>query len=671
MERSFRLRARRIQVLWAAAVVCAAAAARAQDLPSPPLPGAVVAQPPPTPAPAPAVAVNRSIVMPAEKSSDIQTHWSARRDYLRDRDERRADDEEQHVRQLKDDLAIENLFFIGGALVRESHEALAAGGPALAVQRSKLAVEFSPALPEAHSSLARALLAENPGAVKKALDELGAAITTSMDDPRVSRAVLANVLGVLFAGLLVAGLAFILVLFARYANLYAHDVHHIFPVGARRWQTKMLAAVLLLLPVFLQMGPVPLILTVMLACALYATTVELVVGVALLCVLAASPYLAEGIGRVAAFGGPAVDVWLVEHGLGTGPEVMRLQKRLDASNELAVDFALARKAKRDGDLVTAAQLYLRALEAPGAGSLGLASVRNNLGNVYLLQGDTAKAIAQYQLAVELRENVAAPHFNVSRALGMGGGVETLEKVQSEQARALELDRAGVDAFTGGQLQANRKANKFVMDITLPEELLGPLLAAEERVAAPVGDELRAQLAGGLPLEAASALPILAAILCVALHLGRGRIRPSGRCERCGREVCKRCDPDARPSEALCAQCVNVFIRRTGVDAAERIRKEYAVQSYHRRRHAVARVLAVLSGAGHVMMGYPLRGMLYLMVTGSLVVSVVLWRGLLHDPIAVRSGVSFLRIGVTLAALVAIYAFCLRDLINRQRAEEGA
>ena len=669
--RSFLLQRRRVRGLCAAAVVLAAAAAFAQqDLPAPPLPGAVPAAPVAA-APAPAApAANRGIVLPVEKSTDLQVHWSARRDYLRDRDERRADDEEQHVRQLKDDLALENLFFISGALVRESHEALAAGAPALAVSRCKLAVEFAPALAEAHSCLARAIVADNPAAFKAALAELTAAASTSMDDPRVSRAILANGLGVLFAGLLAAGLAFILVLFARYVNLYAHDVHHLFPVGARHWQTKMLAAALLLLPVFLQMGPVPLIFTVLLACALYATTVEVVVSCALLLVLAATPYAAEGIARVAAFGGPAVDVWLIEHGLGTGPEVARLQKRLDIANELPVDFALARKAKRDGDLPAAEKLYLRGLEAPGSTALGLAAVRNNLGNVYLLQGDSTKALAQYQLAVELRENLAAPHFNISRALGLGG-VETLEKVQSEQARALELDRPAVEAFTGGQLQANRKSNKFVMDVSLPDDLLAPLMDGEERVAAPVGDEIRAQLAGGLPLDFASGLPILAGALFLALHLGRGRIRPSGRCERCGREVCKRCDPDARPSEALCAQCVNVFIRRTGVDAAERIRKEYAVQAYHRRRHAIARVLAILSGAGHVMMGYPLRGIAWLLVTGSLVASVVLWRGVLHDPVAVRSGISFFRIGVTLACLVAIYAFCLRDLIQRQHAEEGS
>jgi hypothetical protein len=208
-------------------------------------------------------------------------------------------------------------------------------------------------------------------------------------------------------------------------------------------------------------------------------------------------------------------------------------------------------------------------------------------------------------------------------------------------------------------------------VPLDDSLLQPLLDNEQRTAGPVGDEVRAQLSFGLPAEAASGLPVIAALLVFALHLLRARLRPSGRCERCGREVCKRCDPDARPSEQLCAQCVNVFIRRTGVDAAERIRKEYAVQAYHRQRHTLARALGVIVGAGHVMMGYPLRGIVYLMITSSLVASVVLWHGLAHDPVAVRSSLSLFRIGLTAAGFIAIYAICLRDLVNRQRAEEGS
>jgi tetratricopeptide (TPR) repeat protein len=661
-----------------AAVLLASAVASAEDKPGAPLPGVVpppaplvlapstFAPPPAAPSPA-ATAASGGIILPAEKSSDIQTHWSARRDYLRDRDERRADDEEQRVRLLKEDLAIENLFFIAGALARESQDALAAGTPAVAVARCKLAVDFAPAMPEAHNCLSRALLADNLLAVKPALTELTAAARETVADPRSSRALLANVLSVIFFGLLAAGIAFVAVLFLRYAQLYVHDVHHLFPIGARRWQTRMLAAVIILLPVFLQLGPVPLIFTALFACALYATTLEVAVCSALLLALAVSPWAATAIGKVAAFGGPSVDVWLLEHGEGSTAEMARLMKRLEFANELPVDFALARKAKRDGDFATAEKLYLRALEVPGAGAVGLAAVRNNLGNVYLLLGDASKALNQYQTAIDLRETLAAPHFNISRALGLGG-VETLEKVQSEQARALELDRVSIDRFTGGQLQANKKSNKFVMDVTLDDALLEPLLDAEERVAESVGDEVRAQLAGPFPVDVAWLLPIFAGAIFLSLHVLRGRLKPSGRCERCGREVCKRCDPDARPSEQLCAQCVNVFIRRTGVDAAERIRKEYAVAAYHKRRETMARALNVVSGAGHVMMGYPLRGLVFLLLTGSLIASILLWRGLAHDPFALRSGVSLFRVGLTVAAFIAIYALCLRDLLAKQRAE---
>ena len=657
------LRARSVLIVCAAAALAASAPASAEDVPAPPLPGM-------SPLAAPAPGTNRIVVMPSERSADVQAHWAARREHVRDRDERRADDEEQRVRTLREDLAIENLFSVGSALVRESQAALAAGAPALALQRCKLAVEVAPALVAAHTCLARALMADSIIAVKPAVLALVAAGTAALSDPRASRATLANLLSMLFVGLLVTTLGFAVVVFLRYANLYTHDVHHLFPGGVRGWQTRMLAALLLLLPVLLQMGPLPLLFSTMLAFALYASTAEVAISILLLGCLAASPFAAEQIGRVAAFGGQALDVWLVEHGEGTGPEIGRLQKRFESGNELAVDFVLARKAKRDGDLATAEKLYLRALEVQGASSAGLAAVRNNLGNVYLLQGDTAKAIAQYQQAVDLKEDLAAPHFNVSRALAMGG-VETLEKVQAEQARALALDRAGVDAFTGGQLQANRKSNKFVMDVLLDHAQLEPLIEAEQRAAAAVADEVRVQLAGGLPDPLGSAMPVVTAILLLGLHMARGRIRPSGRCDRCGREVCRRCDSDARPSEGLCAQCVNVFIRRTGVDPAERVRKEFAVEAYHRRRRLLARVFAVLSGAGQVMMGYPVRGFVFMAATASLLASIVFWRGVAHDPLAVNSGISFARVGLTSAVLIGVYAICLRDLLARQRAEEGA
>ena len=80
---------------------------------------------------------------------------------------------------------------------------------------------------------------------------------------------------------------------------------------------------------------------------------------------------------------------------------------------------------------------------------------------------------------------------------------------------------------------------------------------------------------------------------------------------------------------------------------------------------------MLSGAGHLMMGHAVRGMFYLLVTASLLASIVLWRGITHDPLAVGSGVSVARLALTAVLFVGVYAICLRDLLARQRAEEGA
>jgi hypothetical protein len=385
----------------------------------------------------------------------------------------------------------------------------------------------------------------------------------------------------------------------------------------------------------------------------------------LLVLLAAAPRAAEALGRVAAFAGPAADVWLVEHGEGTPAELARLATRVASGKpEPAVLFTLAHKGKREGDLVEAERLYRAALDASqGATNEALATLHNDLGNVYLLQNDAAKAIREYQQAIELVDGFAAPHFNLSRALGMQG-LAALDKVQAEQNKALELDRPAIDAFTGGQLAVSRKSNRFVMDLPLEPSMLDPLLDSQAQIASTVGDEARALLGG----PHAPTMLALAAVLVLALHVLRSRIRPAGRCHRCGREVCKRCDVDARPEEALCAQCVNVFVRRTGIDPAERMRKEFSVGAYRRRRRVLARLCNVLSGSGHVLLGYPITGIVFLLVTGCLAASVLLFRGVAHNPIAVRSGVSVLRIAATAAAFLAVYALCLRNLLSRQRAE---
>ena len=51
--------------------------------------------------------------------------------------------------------------------------------------------------------------------------------------------------------------------------------------------------------------------------------------------------------------------------------------------------------------------------------------------------------------------------------------------------------------------------------------------------------------------------------------------------------------------------------------------------YQRRRSLVLRFAGVVSGAGHVLLGYPLRGAIFLTLTSCLLASVVMWAGVAH------------------------------------------
>lgn len=636
--------------------------ARAPAAPAPPASAPAPAPAPPAAAVSPVEASARGIVLPSEKSGDVFTHWNLRREYLKERDERRAEDEEGRVRQIKDELSIDNLFSVGEALTLEADGALAAGSPDQAQKRCQLAVELAPDLAAAHACLARSTFALDKSAVVPAARELGAWALATASDPRLRRAWLTNLGSALLLGALATGLCFLVLVFFRYAKLYAHDLQHLLPLGTRPWQIRALALVVLVSPLALGLGPLALVFTALAACILYLSDAETGLAAVFVALVAAVPFATAGLASVAAFGGPAADIYQLERGEGPSAVVARLQKRLEAAPDASIAFALARKAKREGDLAAAEPLYRRAIELGGSGA---ASARNNLGNVYLLLGETAKAEAQYNQAILEQDELMAPHFNLARALAVGG-VESLERVQSEQARALDLDRRGVEAFG---LQVNHKSNRFAIDVPLPLSALGPLWEQEARAAGPASDEIAGKLLSGrLPALAAWLVPAVAFLVFAGLRFTRAKISPCSRCDRCGREVCSRCDADARPLESLCAQCVNVFIRRVNVDASERLKKEAAVERFKVRQSALVTVLSALAGASHVMLGYSIRGFVFLLLTAWLVAGLLLWRGVVHDPLPLGRGISALRIALTAVGLGIVYLLCLRDLAAWRRSE---
>ena len=93
-----------------------------------------------------------------------------------------------------------------------------------------------------------------------------------------------------------------------------------------------------------------------------------------------------------------------------------------------------------------------------------------------------------------------------------------------------------------------------------------------------------------------------------------------------------------------------------------------MHAYQRRRTLLARAFNLLAGAGHVLLGYSMSGVVFLLLTFVLASSALLWHGIVRDPMAVRTNVSLLRVAGSVASLVLIWAIGLRDLVARQRAE---
>jgi hypothetical protein len=160
------------------------------------------------------------------------------------------------------------------------------------------------------------------------------------------------------------------------------------------------------------------------------------------------------------------------------------------------------------------------------------------------------------------------------------------------------------------------------------------------------------------------LPALAGGLLFGWGFLRARLKASKVCEKCGRAVCRRCDPELGIGSNMCTQCVNVFARKGQVPPQMRTRKEQQVIRYQSWMDRAALALsALVSGAGHVFAGLPLRGALYAFLFLFGVGAVVFHGGVLRVPYGEVPG--WLKLTFAGLLLLPVYTLTLRGLYKRQ------
>jgi tetratricopeptide (TPR) repeat protein len=619
------------------------------------------------PAPAAPPKALKPLKLAAATEADLQAAWEKWRKAETASDAKGADAAQAELLSLKESLGISDLDAYSVGLQRAAEEHRKAGEVGRAVVLAQAAVDLAPDLPFAHLRLARTRFAADASDWARYLKDLQLALVQLWTHPRYGRAELADLGAALLFALLSTATAVALVLFAKGARYFLHDFHHLFPRAAGRWQTSAIALLLLSIPALARLGLAPVLLVLFAASALYLSWVERLVAGALIAAIGFLPLGAgELVQRTAFEGTPAEAVFNLEQG---GPGAQRLAaeiaKRVDADKaEAAEVYALARfellRGKPDNAIAHLKKAAELRTNDPG--------VLTNLGCALLAKNDLEGAVDALTAATKAGPAFAPAWFDLSRALNRHAA--TLEAAPA----ALEQDQAQAARQQAERLDPSLATEKDPTEDPPPLNglIISPPVGRDEILAlaggtdrgAKVQRQLSLQLLGDFDSPWAPAYPAAGAVVLVLLGALRGRVSASHSCERCGRPVCRRCDPELPPASAMCGQCVNVFARKSDVPAALRVRKQIEVERHRIRRGRVSYAFGLLlSGTGHLFAGLPIRGALYAFIFLFGVFNLFFRHGVLRAPYGTLPVA--LRLGPLAAVLLVVYLASLFGLYRRQ------
>jgi len=609
----------------------------------------------------------KPLLAPTATDKDLFAAWHRWQKGIHDPDARLAEEAQGQLLALKGDLGIADLdaFAIGFARAAEAKVTLndAMG----AVTLASAAVELAPDLPLSHFMLARAYAFADPADVSRYVSALAHSVRCLWTDPRYRRAALADLGICALLALLATAAAVIGVLFLREVRQLLHDFHHLFPKATMRWQPAVFVFVLLSLPVVLRLGPMPVVLVLFAAAAVYISMRERVVAIILLALVSLAPVGAGWIASASTFPGTvAEDVYQLERGgteAASSAAVIR-RRAADKSAQFEELLALGRYELRRGQLDAA----IAHLELAAAKRSNEPRLLTNLGNALLGKADAEGAAQSYTTASSVDPSLVAPFYNLAILY-----TRRATAASSVEAAAADTQRAQTVGDVAQRLEPSLLTPTLAARETgLNRALLSPGLSSQEieRLVDPaerdaqVQSQLSLQLLGNVDPSIAWLYPMAFAFAASGLGALVRRPIASRACARCGRAVCRRCDPELSVGSALCQQCVNVFARKNVVEPAVKIRKQIEVAQYRAEREKLTYAVGLLCcGAGHVFSGLPVRGALHAFFFSLALFSIVCRHGVVRYPYGAEPLFGHLALFAT--AMIAVYLLSLRGLYKQQ------
>lgn len=551
-------------------------------------------------------------------------------------------------------------------LLRAAQVYADAGDDGAAVEIALSASQLAPDLPATWFLLSKLYLTSDPSGVGRYTDALIRGITAQVADPRYLRPMLANAATIVLAAFIATAVIVVVVLLLRRGRYFLYDFHFFFPRAASRWQTSAIAVLLLSLPIVFRLGVVPVLLVFFAAATLYLSVRERIVAAVLIGSLGLIPLVGAFVVQRTVFAEtPAEDLYRIERGgPGTEPLAAQYERRaIEDKAGFAERFVVGRFHLNRGNVDKAVVLLRGALRL----NPDDVPARISLAKALLLQGDLENSRGLLEKVKDIAPSVvvlvdlARVHQRRVQVYGESNAGE-IGKANAYLVQARQLDPsvpATIEEPTGKEIIGN----SFLQTIPLPGSALLALANGDD-ASQRVRSQLSQILLGDVPSVIAPFYPLILALLLVAFGSMALTLEAARVCNRCGRPVSHRGDPDVSRGSPMCTQCVNVFARKNVVSPSIKVRKQLEVARYESQMDRASTVLGVLwSGMGHVFAGQPVRGAIYGFLFVLAIFGVVLRGGVVRAPF---EGVPMVVSLIPLAVLfLVVYPLSLLRLRKKQ------
>ncbi len=539
----------------------------------------------------------------------VAVRWLLYHTFLRLKEKKAADREIRRIREIRDQLGLDRIAYLGGHLAH-SAEALAARHDSQAAEEAlRLAIDFDSVAPSVSFAQARILLREgSPRGFLALMRGWWVSFTSPFHGLNRWANVVASLLIVIPFSVVFVGL----VLLMRVTPLFRHDL--------AEWRRRRLSPAtevflpfaVYLLPLALGFGLLPVVLLSLLPLGIYLKGRErLLWGIVVLSLLLlpggyrllATVMTSTTTPRYVAL------LRLEEGDRSRGTETTLLRWAEEAPHDPLPRYYLGRIRRARGQLKQGIEMYSRV-----KGNAAHEAVAwTNRGNLAFLQGDLAEAQTAYKKAIALSPDLPYPRFSLSQLL-----TERLlfEEAQQEYAQAIHK----LPSLESRMRQVTAEGRKRVLiDAPLPIIDVWRQILVFDSASPAMAENLWAgrflgvRLAS-LPWMVGGYLFAFVGILWLRKHRRFARA-----CQQCGRAFCPRCQR-LLGEVRLCTRCA--ILERARMGGMPPSIKNLPTEDVKREPRWVGMALALVPGIKGLYGGKTLRGFL-LLAAALLVVSSIL------------------------------------------------